>query len=104
MKDGWTIRTLGDIASVKGGKRVPKGYKLQSEPTEHPYITISDFTDDGTVDTSNLRYVSCEVFEQIKRYTISSKDLYLSIAGTIGRTGYVPPELDGASLTENASS
>jgi type I restriction enzyme S subunit len=102
MKNGWEARTLGDIADVKGGKRVPKGYKLQSDPTEHPYVTISDFTDDGTIDPSNLRYVSSEVFEQIKRYTISSKDLYLSIAGTIGRTGYVPPELDGASLTENA--
>ncbi len=100
--EGWEVRTLGDIADVKGGKRVPKGYKLQSEPTAHPYITISDFTEDGTIDTSNLRYVSREVFEPIKRYTISSKDLYLSIAGTIGRTGYVPPELDGASLTENA--
>jgi type I restriction enzyme S subunit len=102
MKIGWEIRTLDDIADVKGGKRVPKGYQLQSEPTEHPYITVSDFTDDGTIDTSELRYISDKVFEQIKRYTISSKDLYLSIAGTIGKTGYVPVELDGANLTENA--
>ena len=101
-KEGWQIKTLGDIADVKGGKRVPKGYKLQSVPTKYPYITVSDFTDEGTIDTSDLRYVSREVFEQIKRYTISSNDLYLSIAGTIGKTGYVPIELDGASLTENA--
>jgi type I restriction enzyme, S subunit len=102
MKTGWQIKSLGDIADVKGGKRVPKGSKLQSQPTNHPYITVSDFTDDGTIDTSDLRYVSSEVFEQIKRYTISSNDLYLSIAGTIGKTGYVPIELNGASLTENA--
>ncbi|THJ21673.1 MAG: restriction endonuclease subunit S [Nitrospira sp. CG24D] len=102
MKVGWEVKTLGDIADVKGGKRVPRGYKLQSEPTKHPYITVSDFTDDGTIDTSNIRYVSSEVFDQIKRYTISSNNLYLSIAGTIGKTGYVPSELDGASLTENA--
>jgi len=102
MKAGWEIRSLGDIADVKGGKRVPKGYKLQSEPTKHPYITVSDFTDDGTIDTSIIRFVSSLVFEQIKHYTISSNDLYLSIAGTIGKSGRVPPELDGASLTENA--
>jgi type I restriction enzyme S subunit len=102
MKAGWEVKTLGEIADVKGGKRVPKGYRLQSEPTKHPYVTVSDFTDDGTIDTTNIRYVGSEVFEQIKRYTISSNDLYLSIAGTIGKTGYVPPELDGASLTENA--
>jgi len=102
VKAGWDVRQLGDIALVKGGKRVPKGYKLQTEPTGHPYITVSDFTDDGTVDASELRYVSPEVFTQIAQYTISSKDLFLSIAGTIGKTGSVPPELDGASLTENA--
>lgn len=102
MREGWVTKTLGEIADVKGGKRVPKGYKLQSEPTQYPYITVSDFSDDGTIDMSNLRYVSGAVFEQIKRYTISSNDLYLSIAGTIGKTGRVPHELDGASLTENA--
>ena len=34
---------------------------------------------------------------------ISKDDLYISIAGTIGKTGFVPPELDGANLTENAA-
>jgi type I restriction enzyme S subunit len=102
MTNEWQIKTLDDIAEIKGGKRVPKGYKLTSTPTPHPYITVSDFTDDGTIDKSALRFVSSAVFQQIKRYTISSDDLYLSIAGTIGKSGYVPPELDGASLTENA--
>ncbi|KYK44767.1 hypothetical protein A1D31_35915 [Bradyrhizobium liaoningense] len=102
MKKVWPTKTLGEVADVKGGKRVPKGYQLQAEPTKHPYITVSDFTDDGTIDISGLRYVSDEIFEQIKRYTISSDDLYLSIAGTIGKAGYVPNELDGANLTENA--
>jgi type I restriction enzyme, S subunit len=102
MREGWQSKTLGEIADVKGGKRVPKGCHLQSEATDHPYITVSDFTDDGTIDVSHLRYVSNEVFDQIDRYTISSKDLYLSIAGTIGKTGYIPVELDGANLTENA--
>ena len=102
MKIGWSMKTLGEIAEVKGGKRIPKGDKLQSEPTMHPYITVSDFTDDGTIDLTAIRYVTESVFEKIKNYRISSKDIYLSIAGTIGKTGYVPPELDGANLTENA--
>lgn len=102
MKKGWEIKMLGEVVSVRGGKRVPKGYQLQTEPTNHPYITVSDFTDDGTIDRAKLRYVSDDIFRQIKHYTISSKDIYLSIAGTIGKTGYVPDELDGANLTENA--
>lgn len=98
----WRLKQLDDFADVRGGKRLPKGYKLQSEPTAHPYITVTDFTDDGTIDARGVRYISDQVFEEIKRYTISSKDLYLSIAGTIGKTGCVPPELEGANLTENA--
>ncbi len=101
MIDGWDLKTIDDIAIVKGGKRVPKGYKLASTLTQHPYITVSDF-DDGTVKTTNLKYIDEDVYELIKRYTISSDDLYLSIAGTIGKTGFVPAELDGANLTENA--
>lgn len=100
--DGWVEKTINDIADVKGGKRVPKGYKLQSEPTKHPYITVANFNDEGSVDLDGLRYVSEEVHAEIRRYTISPKDLYLSIAGTIGKTGIIPEALDGANLTENA--
>ncbi|HEU0219367.1 MAG TPA: restriction endonuclease subunit S [Gallionella sp.] len=100
--EGWETKTLGDIAEVKGGKRVPKGYKLLSEPTAYPYLRVADFTDDGSIDMSDLRYVSAEVHRQIKNYIIYSTDLYLSIAGTIGKTGIIPKELDGANLTENA--
>lgn len=100
--EGWETKTLGDIAEVKGGKRVPKGYKLLAEPTAYPYLRVADFTDDGSIDMSDLRYVSTEVHRQIKNYIIYSTDLYLSIAGTIGKTGIIPKELDGANLTENA--
>ncbi|WP_338400975.1 restriction endonuclease subunit S [Enterobacter ludwigii] len=34
---------------------------------------------------------------------MSDDDLYISIAGTIGKTGIVPPSLSGANLTENAA-
>ena len=102
MKAGWAIKTIGDIVEVKGGKRVPNGYKLLMTLTDHPYITVSDFSDSGTINESALRYIENEVFEQIKKYTISSKDIYISIAGTIGKTGFIPESLEGANLTENA--
>ncbi|MBH0067250.1 restriction endonuclease subunit S [Pseudoalteromonas sp. NZS100] len=95
--------TIESIANVKGGKRLPKGEKLSDDVTEHPYIRVADFTDKGTIDLSNIKYISKEIHEQIKRYVISKDDLYISIAGTIGKTGFVPPEIDGANLTENAA-
>lgn len=100
--DGWKNVTIGDIAQLKGGKRVPKGYKLQTEPTKHPYISVSDFNDTGGVVLEKIKFISEDVYQQISRYTISSKNLYISIAGTIGKSGIVPKTLEGANLTENA--
>ena len=102
MKEGWEEKKLGDIAEIKGGKRLPKGEKLLSEPTGHKYIRVADFNEYGTVDLGNIQYISDEVYEQIKRYIINKEDIYISIAGTIGKSGIIPEELDGANLTENA--
>lgn len=100
--DGWARKQIADIAEIKGGKRVPKGYKLEHAPTGFPYLRVTDFLDSGTVDTSDLRYISKDIQQGIKNYIIRKDDLYISIAGTIGKTGIIPAELDGANLTENA--
>lgn len=101
-KEGWEEKKIGDISYVKGGKRVPKGYKLESQDTGYKYIRVADFTDNGTIDTSQIQYISKEVYEQIKNYTITDNDVYISIAGTIGKAGIIPSSLNGANLTENA--
>lgn len=98
----WKEKTLDEIAYIKGGKRLPKGEKLSTEKTNHPYIRVTDFNDRGTVDINNVQFITDDIYEQIKNYTISSSDLYISIAGTIGKSGIIPVELDGANLTENA--
>jgi type I restriction enzyme S subunit len=98
----WRSATIGEIADIKGGKRVPTGYQFEKIPTPYPYITVSAFTKDGGIDLSELKYISAEIQRQISRYTISTSDLYISIAGTIGKTGRVPEEIEGANLTENA--
>lgn len=101
-KEGWEEKKIGEIAEVKGGKRVPKGYQLESNNTGYKYIRVSDFTDNGTIDENNIQFISKEVYEQIKRYTITDNDVYISIAGTIGKAGIIPSSLNGANLTENA--
>ena len=102
IPEGWEVLRIGDIARVKGGKRMPKGRPFADHPTKYPYIRVSDF-EDGSVSTKTLMYVLPEDQIEIKNYTISSKDLYISIAGTIGLVGKIPEMLDGAQLTENAA-
>jgi type I restriction enzyme S subunit len=56
-----------------------------------------------TVDERDLKFISKAIHEEISNYTISSCDVYISIAGTIGLMGMIPEHLDGANLTENAA-
>jgi type I restriction enzyme, S subunit len=102
LPEGWTIQRVGDFAAVKGGKRLPAGTALTDTRTDHPYLRIVDFRD-GRIDRSNLMFVPDDVFPRISRYTISAKDVWISIVGTVGLVGLVDEALDGANLTENAA-
>ena len=101
-RDGWIKKKISEIAKIKGGKRVPKGYELKKEITPYAYIRVTNFSENGDIDTTDLRYVDNDVWNGIKNYIINSEDLYISIAGTIGRTGIVSEQLSGSLLTENA--
>ena len=57
---------------------------------------------ENTLTSDKLKYISDEVFQMIKNYIINKEDLYLTIAGTIGEAGIVPPLFDNMNLTENA--
>ena len=101
VPEGWCWARVRDIAMVKGGKRLPKGAIFSEEITTHAYIRVTDMKN-HSVNISNLRYISDEIFSAIKNYTIAKDDLYVTIAGTIGVVGEIPDKLDGMNLTENA--
>nr|WP_180062543.1 restriction endonuclease subunit S [Acinetobacter sp. YH12120] len=97
----WSEKVISDIADVRGGKRLPKGYSLVESDTGYPYITVTDM-EDGTVNCDKIRYVPLDAVDQIKRYRITVDDIYISVAGTLGLVGIIPHELNNANLTENA--
>ncbi|NVK25757.1 MAG: restriction endonuclease subunit S [Gammaproteobacteria bacterium] len=101
VPNGWKIHSISDIAEVKGGKRLPKGYTLQPEPNGHPYIRVTDMFDGG-VSLDSIQYVPEEAVNAISRYKISTSDIFITVAGTLGIVGIISEQLDGANLTENA--
>jgi len=102
IPDNWKWVQLGDISGIYGGKRIPAGRKLSEIDTGHKYIRVADMND-YTVELNNIKFVPEDIYCQIKNYTINKDDLYITVAGTIGKIGYIPVELDGANLTENAN-
>lgn len=101
IPDNWCWVRLGEILDVKGGKRIPVGKKLTKTNTGHKYIRVADMHNETILDT-DVHYVPFDVYPLIKNYTISSEDIYITVAGSIGRVGTIPKDFDCANLTENA--
>ena len=101
IPESWKWVRIGTVATILGGKRIPAGRKLSSNDTGYIYIRVSDMKN-GYVSTENLQYVPEDIFPSISKYIIHKEDVFITVAGTIGRVGKIPPELDGANLTENA--
>ncbi|MBT2644768.1 restriction endonuclease subunit S [Bacillus sp. ISL-41] len=98
----WEVKRIEEVCDVKGGKRLPKGYKLLDQNNGFPYIRVADMDNMGSISLKDIKYVPEEIVQKIVNYRISKDDLYISVAGTLGIVGKVPDELDGANLTENA--
>jgi type I restriction enzyme, S subunit len=101
VPEEWEVRTVEQVALVTSGKRLPLGSSLVDHPTPHPYIRVKDMRP-GTVDLTEIKYVPEAVFPAIQRYRIYERDIFISVAGSLGIVGKIPKELDGANLTENA--
>lgn len=96
---------LKDIASVKGGKRLPKTDQLVSYKTNHPYIRIRDMYQSYPLQLNDdFEYITDDTYEKIKRYTVEQGDVILAVVGnTIGLVSLIGESLDGANLTENCN-
>ena len=93
---------LGDVATVKGGKRLPKGTNLITTPNSHPYIRVRDLNNQYTLELNDdFEYVDDETQKTISRYIVGAGDIVLSIVGTIGLVAIVGESLHKANLTEN---
>ncbi len=103
LPQGWVWVRLGDIITVKGGKRLPVGSSLQKTKTDHVYIRVTDMQN-NTVNLDDLHYISEDIYKKISQYVITENDLYIVIVGsTIGKVGTIPSQLDNMNLTENAA-
>lgn len=93
---------LGTLATIKGGKRLPKGISLMSTANSHPYIRVRDLNNKRILElNSDYEFVDDETQKQIARYIVQSGNIILSIVGTIGLVAVVGESLDNANLTEN---
>ena len=81
VPESWEISTVGDVAHVKGGKRLPKGDKFADKPTPFPYIQSND---QGSLAWTPPIFVSFDLIPRPRSSATrcSREDLYISISRT----------------------
>ena len=74
-------QVIGDLAKVKGGKRLPKGKNLISIPNSHPYIRIRDLGKSKILElTDDYEFVDDATQSTISKYVVEKDDIVI-IAG-----------------------
>ncbi len=78
---------------VQAGKEVEGGV---------PYIRTGDIVS-GRIRSDKLRHTDPEIANRFPRSEVRSGEIVMSIRATVGTTALVPPELDGANLTQGTA-
>ena len=93
MANAWDKVTIGDVA-----RRVTKGTTPTSLGGSFTlsgisFVKVESITENGTVDRDKLAYIDEKTNALLKRSVLEPNDILFSIAGTIGRTARVLPDL-----------
>ena len=108
IPEGWDVVKLSDIVS-------PAKYSIVDGPFGSSINTSKDYIKSGvpvirTVNirplkfiTDDLRFISEELFEKLKRSAVYPGDVLLSKVGTIGYSCILPKEVDKAILSTTGS-
>jgi type I restriction enzyme S subunit len=78
---------------LKPGPDQPEGVR---------YARVVDMRDGG-IELSGIRRTTETISNAFRRSLLKTGDLLMSIRGHVGRLGVVPPELDGANITQDTA-
>lgn len=96
----YKVVKYSEIGKIRSGKRLPKGYTVSEEISDNKYIRVRDINN-GSIDSSIVQYITDEAAEKLERYRVKTRDIIISVVGTIGAIAQIDESLDGAYLTEN---
>jgi type I restriction enzyme S subunit len=98
----WPMAQLQDV--VRKGTIVTYGIVQAGDefPGGVPYIRTGDIVK-GQIAEVGLRHTDPAIAAKFRRSRVEAGDIVISIRATVGMTAVVPPELDGANLTQGTA-
>lgn len=96
------VEPLQDL--IEDGRPVTYGILKPGKTVEGgiPVVKVRDYPN-GKINLDNLLLTTAEIEAPYKRSRLKPGDILISIRGTIGRVTEVPPELDGANITQDTA-
>lgn len=93
MKAGWEIKKLGELASVitKGTTPTSIGHQFVDEGIN--FVKVESISQTGAFICNKFAHVTAECHQVLKRSQLQAGDILFSIAGALGRTAIVTPEI-----------
>jgi len=90
LPEGWKCVKLGDISNIisKGTTPTSLGYSFTSEGV--PFLRAEDVVGGQINPTTTKFYISTETNDALSRSKLHPGDFLITIAGTLGRVGYIP--------------
>lgn len=98
----YKIVKYSEIGKIRSGKRLPKGYTVSEETSDNKYIRVRDISN-GSIDSSIVQYITDEAAKKLERYRVKTRDVIISVVGTVGAIAQIDESLNGAYLTENCN-
>jgi type I restriction enzyme S subunit len=100
--DEWQTKPLA--ALVNPGRPIRYGILMPKEdvPNGVSYVRVRDYPAE-TVLVNELKRTSPEIAMKYRRSSLEPGDVLVSIRGTFGRVAVVPPDLDGANITQDTA-
>ena len=96
----YKIVKYSEIGKIRSGKRLPKGYTVSEQKSDNKYIRVRDINN-GSIDSSIVQYITDAAASKLERYRVKTRDVIISVVGTVGAIAQIDESLNGAYLTEN---
>lgn len=89
IPDGWNECRLKDVSTVITKGTTPTTYGSGYTQSGIKFIRVENISSSGFINENDLKFISVETHETLKRSQLQAGDLLVSIAGAIGRSAIV---------------